>query len=229
MLKDVERSPVPRSSERPALSGIKSLFRLRNYVVIITGYTAHTFALGGFAAWAPHYSANALGSSLAEASFKIGAITCTAGVVGTLLGGKLSDSFARAHGEFDAMRYVKFCGIVTLIAAPFAAWLLTATTINHFMIAMLFVQIAMFASVAPINTATLAAAPQELSATAFAVQIFVIHALGDVISPPLVGWLSDRMPMNVAMSVLVAAIIVSGLVWLLPLKKSEHVRLSVSS
>jgi MFS family permease len=217
LLKDVPRTDTHAArGESSFMASMKDLWTNREYRLTVIGYTAHTFGLGGFAAWAPHYCANTLGVSLSEASFKIGAITCIAGVVGTVIGGKWGDRFVdhtKADGAATARGLNTFCAAASLFAMPFAFWVLFAGSMNTFMIAMLFVQVGMFAALAPINTATLSAVPAKVASTAFAIQIFVIHALGDVISPPLVGWLGDRIPMNHAMTVLSVAIGVSAIVW----------------
>jgi MFS transporter, Spinster family, sphingosine-1-phosphate transporter len=216
------------STERLTLKASwKRLWQNKPYRQIVAGYIAQTFGLGGFAAWAPHYSATALNQDLASASFKIGAITCVAGVIGTLLGGKLGN---RSQGSQDITReglthsstqgYLKVSAYSSLIATPLAIWTLMTTDPNQFMLGLLLVQIAIFVAIAPINTATLSAVPGTISATAFAVQIFLIHALGDVISPPIVGFLADHIPMNHAMQILSLAIFISGLIWIKPLKNS---------
>ena len=78
----------------------------------------------------------------------------------------------------------------------------------------------MFAATAPINTAILGAVPSSMAATAFALSIFLIHALGDVISPPLVGFFADHMPMPKAMMALVVALALSGIIWLFAAKRA---------
>lgn len=204
------------STSLSVTESLNSLWKNRLYRLTVFGYTAHTFALGGFAAWGPHYSSHHLSVSLSEASFKIGAVTCLAGVIGTLIGGKWGDRFIKgteAGGDASVKGFNLFCALASLLATPFAFWLMKAHTMNEFMIAMFAVQVFMFAAVSPINTATLASVRPEIAATAFAAQIFVIHALGDLISPPLVGWLADRMPMSDAMMVLVVALAVSAIVW----------------
>ena len=54
-----------------------------------------------------------------------------------------------------------------------------------------------------------------------ALTILLIHLLGDLWSPPLVGYLADLMPMRFAMMVLPVAIAASGVFWWL--KKSPGV------
>jgi fucose permease len=56
-----------------------------------------------------------------------------------------------------------------------------------------------------------------MRATAFAINIFVIHLLGDAISPTLIGWIADRTPgksLHVAFTVVSFLILVGGLLWL---------------
>ena len=55
-------------------------------------------------------------------------------------------------------------------------------------------------------------------ATAFALNILVIHALGDAISPPVLGLIAGRWNMTVAFFVLSGAMLVSGIVWLFGMK-----------
>ena len=54
-------------------------------------------------------------------------------------------------------------------------------------------------------------------ASAFALNIFIIHAMGDVISPPLIGWISDKTGgnMNAGFGAVSLAIFLSGVFWLL--------------
>jgi dipeptide/tripeptide permease len=53
-----------------------------------------------------------------------------------------------------------------------------------------------------------------MRATGFALNIFVIHALGDVISPVIIGILSDRYNMNVAFLAVALMFLVAGVLWL---------------
>jgi hypothetical protein len=65
----------------------------------------------------------------------------------------------------------------------------------------------------PINLAILRSAPGELRANAMAVSIFVIHAFGDLWSPPLIGYMADRGPLQTAMYLVPAMFAVAGAVW----------------
>jgi hypothetical protein len=46
-----------------------------------------------------------------------------------------------------------------------------------------------------------------------ALSIFAIHLFGDVPSPALVGWLSDRTSLDLAVLILPVAALAGGVVW----------------
>ena len=213
-------------SDVPFVQSFKDLLANRDYRLAVTGYIAQTFALGGFSAWAPQYGVDVLNVSLTESSFKVGASTLVSGLIGTLIGGKWGDIFlkngADKSGPEAIAAFSKFSAWTSVIATPLAIWAFYAGSFNEFIVALFLVQVAIFGALAPINTAILASVPTAMSAMAFAVSIFLIHALGDVISPPLVGFLTDRMPMSQAMLVLVVALALSGVIWFAGAKPSAQ-------
>jgi hypothetical protein len=71
----------------------------------------------------------------------------------------------------------------------------------------------MFASTGPINTAIVSVVPASIRSSAMALSILAIHSFGDVPSPALVGWISDRASLDLAVLILPAAALVGGLVW----------------
>jgi hypothetical protein len=68
----------------------------------------------------------------------------------------------------------------------------------------------------PINAALLRSVPGGLRASAMAMSIFGIHLLGDLWSPPLLGFAMDHMPVTIAMMGVPVAIATSAVVWWLP-------------
>jgi MFS transporter, Spinster family, sphingosine-1-phosphate transporter len=204
-------------SEVGLIESVQSLLANRAFKLSVLAYTAQTFALGGFSAWAPQYGVTVLGVSLTDSSMKIGASTVLSGLIGTMIGGKWGHLFLAKgadRGGADAVRaFCKFCAWTSVIATPLAFWAFRAENFNEFVIALFLVQLFIFAALAPANTAIISAVPSKMAATAFAVSILTIHALGDVISPPLAGYLSDQMPMSDAMQVLVVALAISAVIW----------------
>ena len=55
--------------------------------------------------------------------------------------------------------------------------------------------------------------PATVRASAFALNIFIIHLLGDATSPPLIGVVRDRWNMNVALWGVAVLMVVAGALW----------------
>ena len=71
----------------------------------------------------------------------------------------------------------------------------------------------LFFNTGPTNTILANVVHPSIRATAFAVNIFFIHALGDVLSPVLIGIIADKSNMNVAFLVVGVMFVVSGVFW----------------
>jgi len=215
----VERD-ASASTERDAsdslLEAARVLCRVPLYIGTVLGYCAYTFALGGFAYWAPVYLYRQYAMSAGKASIVFGLVTVAGGSVGTLLGGSLADRAARARvleaetakgGALDpremddavARGNVNIVALGTAIAVPLSAFAIAAGTAPHFFMAVFPAEIGLFLLSGPINVALLRSSPPELRARAMALSIFAIHALGDLWSPPLIGLAADHAPMQVAM------------------------------
>ena len=72
----------------------------------------------------------------------------------------------------------------------------------------------LFFNTGPTNTVLANVTHPAMRATGFALNILVIHALGDVISPVIIGILSDRYNMDVAFLVVALMFLVAGVLWL---------------
>ena len=66
----------------------------------------------------------------------------------------------------------------------------------------------------PINTILVNTVPSALRARAFAFAIFLIHTLGDAISPSIVGATSDHLGLRRAIQLVPLAMGVGALIWL---------------
>jgi predicted MFS family arabinose efflux permease len=72
----------------------------------------------------------------------------------------------------------------------------------------------LFFNTGPSNTIIANVTPPSVRATAFALNIFVIHALGDAISPPIIGKISAKWGMNWGFAVVSIMMFIGGLIWL---------------
>jgi MFS family permease len=138
-----------------------------------------------------------------------GGIVVVAGLGATLAGGYLGDWLRkRIRGAYFAVS-----GVGMLVGVPMF-WLALTTPLP---LGWLFVFLAvffLFFNTGPSNTALANVAPPALRSSAFALNILVIHMFGDVISPPIVGWIDDRASLRVGLLLLVGPIALSGFFWL---------------
>jgi MFS family permease len=213
------RSVRARGAEKKPplrIADILALFRIRSYVFNTAAMTAMTFAIGGISFWLPRYlfkdrAADFGGHpSLASINLIFGGITVVAGLLATLLGGWAGD---QARKRFPSS-YFLVSGLAMLFAFPFTMLMLR----TPFPLAWIFVFLAiffLFFNTGPANAALANVTPPATRATAFAINILIIHALGDAISPPLIGWIAGQTSMNVAFLTVSAMMIVASTLWLL--------------
>jgi MFS family permease len=129
--------------------------------------------------------------------------------VGTFLGGWLGDYLLR----FTKNSYLWVCGISALVGAPVAWVAFTHPNKTVYMTAIVIAEILIFASTGPINSAIVNLVSPTERASAVALSIFMMHMLGDVPSPPLIGYLSDRSGLASAFLIVPVAIFISGVIW----------------
>ena len=188
---------------------LSSLFHNPTYVGTVLGYAAYTFALGGLAFFMPTYFERVRGLELSHADFMVGTVTVFAGLSGTFLGGYLGDwTAARVkHGQL-------WLSGASSIAAVIPAWLaLTVASSPTYIVWFFVAEFLLFLSTGPVNVVIVGAVHPGVRAMAMAVSIFVIHLLGDAISPPIIGWLADFHGLARAVLIVPVAIAISGLVW----------------
>jgi MFS family permease len=140
----------------------------------------------------------------------IGAIVVISGLVATLLGGMLGD-YLRNRGTRGAYFHVAGWGMV--VAFPFFLGMLYVP----FPLAwgLLFVAVFfLFFNTGPMNTVIANVVRTEIRATAFAINILIIHALGDAISPPIIGVVSRLANLHTAFVGVSLLIPVSGVLWI---------------
>ncbi len=197
------------------LRDVKKLVTVPLYRQGVLGYCAQTAAIGAFSYWAPKFLYARYGLALATANFRFGIVTVLAGAIGTIVGGRWGDrASAREAGEHDRVRQLlRICAIGSAFGGPLAAAAFLAPNPAAFFGFVFLAIIFLFLVTSPINAVALQAVPTELRASAMALQIFAIHVLGDLWSPPLVGLLADRLPIQIAMMTLPLAIAVSAFTW----------------
>jgi MFS family permease len=207
-----QRDPRALDGARPAsrrakLSDYRAIIRTRSYLFNCGAQTAMTFAAGGIGWWISAYLRD---RGLPPSSTAIfGAIIAVAGLTATLTGGWVADRLRSKHPS----SYFLVSGWGMLMAFPlFVAMLFTPFP---------FAWILMFASVfflflntGPSNTALANVSMPQVRATAFALNILVIHTLGDVPAFPAIGYVAGHTNWTTAFLFVSAMMLVSGMLWI---------------
>jgi MFS family permease len=188
-----------------------------------------TFAIGGISFWIPKYMSQriaeqqglealialgdlgALGQFtkiLADVNTMFGVIVVIAGILSTLAGSWLGD---RLRPRFSGA-YFTVSGIAILLAFP--------CTLAMLKLPFPYAWIAVFGSVfflffntGPANTALANVTSPAMRATAFAVNIFLIHAFGDALSPPLIGWVKSHTNWDTAFALVSLMMLLASALW----------------
>ena len=81
----------------------------------------------------------------------------------------------------------------------------------------------------PLNAAVINSVGAHIRATAIAVNIFIIHILGDVPSPTMMGWVADRRSLQAAFVLPVIAMIISSVILFYGMRFAPALRISEPS
>ena len=201
-----------QKSPRRSIRDYLNLFRTRSYLINCIAQTLMTFVTGGLGFWVPAYLRYRNQSPDVGMTI-FGLITVVAGLVSTLLGGVVADKLRSRLPS----SYFWVSGIGMLLACPFfivalyipfpAAWFAMFVAIFF-----------LFLNTGPSNTALANVSLPAVRATAFAANIFVIHALGDVQAFWLLGYIGGHTNMHVAFLFVSGIILLSGVAWLIGAK-----------
>ena len=207
LMKEPARGASQQEKAKLEKGTVLDLLKNRAYLASILGYAAVTFSLGGISWWMPSFLHRVVGLTESSAGFIMGAITVVAGLSGTVTGGIIAQRWSRKTSK--ALYLVP--AISAALAVPPALLCFFgphSLTLYGLGAAIFFISL----GTGPVNAATLNAVRPEVRATAMAGQLFIIHALGDAISPPIIGAVSDRSTLNLGLgstlvTMLLAAVI----------------------
>jgi hypothetical protein len=154
----------------------------------------------------PTFLERVRGQDLASADFFVGAVTVVAGLSVRSSAVTLATGTARSRMDtcscLASQRWRRPCGVAGAdehLARDYRSSFFVAEWL-------------LFLSTGPINVVIVSAVPAGVRAMAMAVSIFVIHAIGDAISPPIIGcWPTAWARPGRADCAM--AIAVSGVIW----------------
>ncbi len=177
----------PSTVRKDTWAAYGRLMHNKPYVLTILGYAAYTFAVGGLAYWMPAFLERTRGMPRSEATVSFGTIVVITGFIGTFVGGWLGDYWAK----YSRRAYSHTMYLVYMVSA----------------------QLCLFLSTGPINAAIVNLVVATERATAIALGVFVIHILGDALSPFLIGELSDAFSLGQAVKIVPIAVVIGACIW----------------
>jgi predicted MFS family arabinose efflux permease len=186
----------------------ETLLRLAKNPAFLTstlGMAAMTFSLGGIQVWIPKFLYSERHYTLETANLAFGMIIVIDGIVAALAGGWLGDYLLpRMKGSYYLVSAASMLlGMPVMIVALFVKGPLMIPAIA---VAAFFLLL----NTAPLNAAVINSVGAHIRATALAVNIFIIHILGDVPSPTMMGWVADKRSLQAAFILPVIAMGVSS-------------------
>ncbi|MHB1927171.1 MAG: MFS transporter [Leptospirillum sp.] len=151
--------------------------------------SAITFVLGGMAAWISVYLTRVKGMGLSRANFFSSGALFVGGLSGILLGGILLDRERREESGAWGFRttfgglLLGAAGIIIVLAAPANGWLMQGLILATF---------GLFLGTVPVNCLILTRNPPLVSAPLMGLSLLISHVFGDLPSPSLIGWASQK-------------------------------------
>jgi len=224
---EVEGASTIQPRHSPTWADYRIILRTRSWVFCTLGMTAMTFAVGGITNWMPTYvltreqdavaamapedrpPERPVDERLKDVNHEFGLIVVVSGLFSTLLGAWLADWLRRvwkgAYFKVSALgMFAGFGFFLCMLYQPFPAawWYLFAAVV------------CLFLNTGPTNTILSNVIHPTMRQMAVAVNIFCIHAFGDVISPAIIGAIAgpDK-HFTPAFLVVSGMIVVSGVLW----------------
>jgi len=204
-LKEPERGQFDSLKATPERTTVVGLIHNPAFLTSTLGMAAMTFSLGGIQVWIPQFLYSERGYTLEAANLMFGLIIVADGILAALAGGWLGDYLLRRmKGAYYFVSAVSMAlGVPVMIVALFVKGRVMIPAIAVAAFFLLF-------NTAPLNAAVINSVDAHIRATAIAVNIFIIHILGDVPSPTMMGWVADRRSLQAAFILPVIAMVVSS-------------------
>lgn len=223
-LKEPKRGQFDSLNETSERGTILGLVRNPAFLTSTLGMAAMTFSLGGIQVWMPKFLFSERGYTLEAANFAFGIIIVVDGIFASLAGGWLGDYMLRRRKSsyYLVSAASMLLGIPFMIVALFVRGPLMIPAIAAAAFFLLF-------NTAPLNAAVINSVGAHIRATALAVNIFIIHLLGDVPSPTMMGWFADRRSLQTAFILPVIAMGVSSAILFYGMKFAPPVALGKTS
>jgi MFS family permease len=216
-----------------------AVLKTPSYLLTTLGMTAMTFAMGGMAFWMPRYAVMRGMGDLADVNVRFGIVVVVSGLAATILGGIAGDNLkARIPGAYFLVSAIAMgLAFFFVLGALYADHLVARfpnfwnalfpdnidAPITLFWTFIFLACFCLFFNTGPTNTILANVTHPSVRASAFALNILIIHGLGDAISPPIIGLINGYAGNMTAGFLTVSFMcLVASLLWFLGIKHLER-------
>ncbi len=207
-VREPRRGAYDRADESSERGSLRGLLHNRAFWMATLGMAFMTFALGGMQVWMPTFLIRVRGLAPVRSNLFFAGITAVNGVLATMGGGWFSDWLLRRRQ--DAYYLVSGAALAAAVPMTLAAIYLRGPALFP---AIFVAEFFLLFNTGPLNAAVVDSVGAGIRASAIAVNLLVIHTLGDALSPSLMGYVSDRSHslQNGFLTAVVALIIASAI------------------
>lgn len=213
-----------RGAELKLTRRVRLLFSNRMWLACTASYVGYTFAMGALSHWTPTLLQRRFAVSTAQAGVIFGGLAVVTGLLGTFAGGVATDRLQRRFPDAG----VWISGVTLLAAVPVVSFALRTESLPLVYVSYFVGMLLLFMNTSPVNALTMSCLPASLRASGAALNILLIHLLGDALSPEWVGILSarrggDGAALAAALRITLPAIAVAGAVlWFARGRRALH-------
>ena len=142
-----------------------------------------------------------------NAATAVGAITVIDGIAGTVVGGWIAQLWLRTNHRalyllsFWSVAITLPCGALLFFGPP--RWTIPMLLITEFFL---------FLNTGPLNAAIVNSVSGPVRATAISLNLFCIHCFGDTFAPQIIGAISDRSNLRIALGATLIFLVLSGII-----------------
>ncbi|HYG99522.1 MAG TPA: MFS transporter [Terriglobales bacterium] len=211
---------IPDTRERTSWRG---LFSNGAFWTATFGMAMINFAIGGLSDWMPTFLVRVHGMQLNHANYVFGSITVVNGIAAALLGGWLGDRLLRR----TSAAYYMLSAVAMLLAVPIM-YVAIHSSGNLMFATVAIGEFLLLLNTSPLNAALVDSVSGRIRASAIALNLFVSHALGDAISPTLIGYISDRRSLQTGFLATIVAVVVGVVMLFYGMRFAPRIHISSS-
>jgi MFS transporter, Spinster family, sphingosine-1-phosphate transporter len=202
---DAEPKPATKPTAGEMFEHFLGLFRNPGFMCATLGMAMMVFAMGGISTWMPTFLNRFAGMGVGKAGTILGAITVVDGLAGTAVGGWLAQRWLRKDHRalylLSAWSVILTLPVAALVFFGPLKWAVPALFVAEFFL---------FLNTGPLNAAICNSVSSGVRSSAIALELFLIHFLGDTFSPQIIGAISGVSNLRIGLGLTLVTLILSG-------------------